>query len=162
MPDYLALAEQLMDLQAQLHQVPIRQDLSALDRGTLFLLNCLHRHGGTAYPKELSRGMSVSSARVAALLNHLEAQGLIRRHPDPADNRQTLVTLTEAGRQMVLRKRDAIRHTVAEALEELGPEDAQAFCRIQEKLVRNFQRRLEASGPGGHQPGKELSATRYE
>ena len=157
MPDYLALAERMMDLRAQLHQLSMRQGLSALDQGTLLLLNRLLLQDGTAYPKDLSRDMSVSSARVAALLNHLEGRGLIRRRPDPADNRQTLVTLTEAGRQMILQRREAIRRTVAGALEELGPEDAQAFCRIQEQLIRNFRRHLKQIGPGGDE--KELTAS---
>ena len=74
MPDYLALAERMMDLRAQLHQLSMRQGLSALDQGTLLLLNRLLLQDGTAYPKDLSRDMSVSSARVAALLNHLEGR----------------------------------------------------------------------------------------
>lgn len=143
MPDYKTLAGRLMELQTQLHRVPIRQNLSALDQGTLFLLNHLYQHSGTAHPKELSRGMSVSSARVVTLLNHPEKRGLVQRHPDPEDSRQVLVTLTDAVCRIIRQKREEIWQTVTEAFEELGPADAAAYLRIQETIVRNFHRRPE-------------------
>ena len=141
--DYRILAENLMDLQAQLHHIPLGQTLSALEGGSFFLLNYLNQHASTAHPKELSRGMAVSSARIAALLNHLEGRGLIRRAPDPDDSRQIIVSLTEEGRRHICKKREETLTIVADTLEELGPEDAQAFLRIQEKLLRNFQRHAQ-------------------
>lgn len=151
MADYQALARQLIQLQLSLHQAPISRMLSDLERGTYLALNFLVLHGSSAYPKELSRGMSVSSARVAALLNHLEARGLIRRAPDPGDSRQTIVSLTEAGRQAIQRKRAEITDIVTQTLEELGPEDAEAFVRIHEKLVHNFLLRTRAGDNTGEE-----------
>ena len=145
--DYRLLAEQLVNLQSSLHVTPASRMLSALDRGELLALNYLVRHENAAYPKELSRGMAVSSARVAALLNHLERQGLIRRAPDPADSRQVIVSLTEAGLMEIRRKREEIIQAAMQILEELGPEDAKALLRIQEKLVRSSLRQTQALAP---------------
>lgn len=138
MVDYYTLAEQLMELHVALHIIPINQELAALERGMFFALNFLMFHKRSAYPKELSRGMGVSSARVAALLNHLEKEGLIQRRPDPKDNRQVIVSLTENGIHAIRQKRKEILETVAQTLEELGPEDAQEFLRIQQKLAEKF------------------------
>ena len=138
--DYRQLGERLVDLQTGLHQVPISQELSTLDRGMFFALNYLVQHENMAHPKDLSREMADSSARLAALLNHLEARGLIRRSPDPQDNRQVPISLTEEGIQVIRHKREEIVEVAARTLEELGPEDAEAFLRIREKIVQNFSR----------------------
>lgn len=153
--DYRILAESLMELQSQLHQIPLSQTLSALEGGTFFLLNYLIQHESAAHPKDLSRGMAVSSARIAALLNHLEGRGLIRRVPDPHDSRRIIVSLTEEGRRQICQKREETLAIVADALEELGPEDAQAFLRIQETLIQNFRRRARESAQSKPVDGKE-------
>lgn len=139
--DYRALAEQLVDLQTGLHQIPASRYLFALGQGTFFALNYLATHREVAYPKELSRNMAVSSARIAALLNHMEKQGLITRAADPEDNRQVVVSLTRQGEALIREKRAEAVEAIAETLEQLGPEDAEAYLRIQYKIIRNFMNR---------------------
>ena len=133
--DYHALAEQLMDLHVLLHQSPAGRQLEDLDRGTSLALGYLMAHHKMAHPKELGRGMAVSSARVAALLNHLEEQGLIRRTADPDDNRQTIVSLTAAGEERIRQRRAQAVALRAQVLERLGPEDAAAYLRLRKKLI---------------------------
>ena len=133
--DYHALAEQLMDLHVLLHQSPAGRQLEDLDRGTSLALGYLMAHHKMAHPKELDRGMAVSSARVAALLNHLEDQGLIRRTADPDDNRQTIVSLTAAGEGRIRQRRAQAVALLAQLLERLGPEDAAAYLRLRKKLI---------------------------
>lgn len=155
--EYRLLAEQLVELQSSLHLVPLIQAMSALDRGALFALNYLAHHENTAHPKELSRGMAVSSARVAALLGHLEEQKLIRRTQDPEDSRQVIVALTEEGARTIRRKREEILQTVEQALAELGPEDAAALLRIQEKLIETFLNQARKKAPEDAADGKEAT-----
>ena len=133
--DYHALAEQLMDLHVLLHQSPAGRQLEDLDRGTSLALGYLMAHHKMAHPQELGRGMAVSSARVAALLNHLEDQGLIRRTADPDDNRQTIVSLTAAGEERIRQRRAQAVALLAQLLERLGPEDAAAYLRLRKKLI---------------------------
>ena len=148
MVDYHILAERLVNLHTSLHLVPINQELSALDRGTFFALNYLMLHNHSAYPKDLSRSMGVSSARVAALLNHLEKEGFIQRRPDLKDNRQVIVSITDKGIQAICQKRERILDMIAQALESLGLEDAQTLLRIlRQKLAEKllFQAQKEIS-----------------
>lgn len=92
--------------------------------------------------------MGVSSARVAALLNHLEKEGFIQRRPDLKDNRQVIVSITDKGIQAICQKRERILDMIAQALESLGPEDAQTLLRIlRQKLAEKllFQAQKEIS-----------------
>lgn len=132
--DYSALASELLDVRANLLQVPASQQLSKMVKGELFVLNYLVRHEKTVHPKELSEKMSVSTARIASLLNHMEEKGLIRRTGDPDDNRQVNVQLTQTGKDLVCKVRAETIDYLAKMLESLGPDDAREYIRIQEKI----------------------------
>ena len=138
--DYHALAEKLIDLQYGLHQVPANRQLSILDKGIFFALNYLMAQHKAVNPKELSKEMAVSSARIAALLNHLEEEGLVRRTADPEDKRQIRISLTEEGAQLIHDKRAEVVDILAHTLSQLGPEDANTYIRIQTKIIENFLR----------------------
>lgn len=56
-------------------------------------------------PGELGRRLGVTKSRVTAVTTGLSRRNLIEKHPDPADARVTLLTLTPAGR----RARDQVR-----------------------------------------------------
>ncbi len=45
----------------------------------------------------IQQRLGVDRSEVTRIVKHMEAEGLITRRPDPADNRFTLVQLTEAG-----------------------------------------------------------------
>ena len=95
--DYSALAAELLSFRTALHHLPAVRGLDEMSGGEYFVLHFLLRHGGTAGPSELSRSLYASSARIAALLKHLEAKGWIVRTPDAADVRRVDVVLTEPG-----------------------------------------------------------------
>ncbi|HIW74755.1 MAG TPA: MarR family transcriptional regulator [Firmicutes bacterium] len=138
--DYRALAENLIGLRALLYRMPAIRKLSALERGTFSALNYLAAHREGVHPKELSEKMGISSARVAALLNHMEREGLAARTTDPGDHRQILVLVTEAGERLNRDRTEEAVDIMARAFEELGPEEAEAFLRINRKLVQYFMR----------------------
>jgi len=50
-------------------------------------------------PGELGRRLGVTKSRVTAVTTGLSRHKLIEKHPDPADARVTLLTLTPAGRR---------------------------------------------------------------
>ena len=135
---YEQLANELVQVnEALLHQ-PAQDLLSKLSRGEHFVLNYLLTHYGQAHPTDLSRHMVVSTARIAALLNRMEEEGLIVRLPDSRDNRQTIITPTQFGIQFVQEHRTGLVDAMAKALELLGPEDAQNYLRIQKKILQNL------------------------
>lgn len=136
--DYHALACELLSVRANLLQVPASQQLSKMVKGELFVLNYLVTHEKIVHPKELSEKMAVSTARIASLLNNMEEKKLIRRHADQEDSRQVIVVLTDEGRRRIHQIRGEVLTYICAMLENLGPEDAQAYIRIQNKIWNNF------------------------
>jgi DNA-binding MarR family transcriptional regulator len=84
--------------------LPERSALARLDRG------------GPASSAELARTEQISPQSMGATIGALEARGLVRRDPDPRDGRRSLLSVTEAGRQVLRDKRDAQTQHMARAL----------------------------------------------
>lgn len=135
---YEALADELLHIRANLLRVPAHQKLSNMLRGELFVLNYLYDHDTIVHPKELSENLSVSTARIASLLKHMEEKELIVRTPDPEDSRQIIVRLTPAGKHTIQKYRKDVLSYLARTLENLGPDDAREYIRIQKKIYCNY------------------------
>ena len=133
--DYTQLAIQLIDLRAAAPQIKMERTMAQAVRGEVLALNYLAANGNQAYPKDMSRALMLTTARVAAMLKSLEGQGMVTRTPDPSDSRQVIVSLTEKGVTLVEERRTGMVRSVAKMLEALGEEDAKAYVRIQAKLI---------------------------
>lgn len=74
-----------------------------LSRGDFDVLATLRRAGVPFQlaPKELTRSLMLTSGGMTGRLDRLEARGLVRRSPDPADRRGLTITLTDPGRALV-------------------------------------------------------------
>ena len=137
---YQTLANELLHIRMNLLQVPASQKLSGILRGELFVLNYLYNREDGVHPKELSEKLSVSTARIASLLNHMEEKHLVVRETDPEDSRQVLVRLTPDGSDAIRRCRSEVLASVERMLESLGPDDAREYIRIQEKIYSNYMK----------------------
>lgn len=133
--DYKKMAQEYLTIRTQQLKVPVTQQVTKLVKGELFVLNFLATHKKSVYPKDISREMVVSTARIAAILNQMEDKKWITRTADPEDNRQILVTLTEEGYKVIEQQRERIIESVMEMFEKLGPEDSAEFLRIQKRIV---------------------------
>jgi DNA-binding MarR family transcriptional regulator len=71
---------------------------------------------GPATPSALAKLEQISPQSMGATLGALEGRGLIERHPDVQDGRRAVLSLTDAGRQMLLDRRDARTGQIASAL----------------------------------------------
>jgi DNA-binding MarR family transcriptional regulator len=74
-----------------------------LEPGWHDLLATLRRHGAPFQlrPTDLTTASMLTSSGTTKRLDRLEEAGLIARSPDPADRRGTLITLTDAGRELI-------------------------------------------------------------
>lgn len=133
--DYTQLAIQLIDMRASAPQIKMERTMAQAVRGEVLTLNYLAANGNQAYPKDMSRALMLTTARIAAMLKSLEGQGLVTRTPAPADSQQVIVNLTEKGITLVEERRTGMIRSVSKMLEALGEEDAKAYVRIQAKLI---------------------------
>ena len=105
--------------------------------GEMMILAFLRNRGESVGPGELSREAEISTARVAAALNSLEKKGLITRTPSEDDRRRLWVSLTDAGRKYVDKKREGMIEYHAMMLESLGETDSRELVRILGRLAEN-------------------------
>jgi DNA-binding MarR family transcriptional regulator len=71
---------------------------------------------GPATSSTLARLDQISPQSMGATLAGLEARGLVARQPDPEDGRRAVLSLTEAGQQVLRDKRSARVAQLAQAL----------------------------------------------
>lgn len=94
------------------------------------LLRALQRAGAPRRLGELAQALDVAPRSITAKVDQAEADGQVRRVPDPADRRATLVELTPMGRD-VLRRVSAERSVgAAERLARLTPDERTELLRL--------------------------------
>ncbi|MGA8603498.1 MAG: MarR family transcriptional regulator [Thermoplasmata archaeon] len=89
----------------------------------------------------VARHLSVSAPTVCASVDQLEASGLVTRHRSERDRRAVDLSLTPKGRKVESRVWARIGRVMAEAAEELPPEDVATAVRV----FRELNGRLDAS-----------------
>ena len=100
----------------------------------LKLLYALHCEGSQRMG-DLADALQVTPRSVTALVDGLEAQGQVRRVPDPEDARAKLVRLTARGRNYVAEARRAMAAVESRARRQLGWRRYQAFRTALEELA---------------------------
>ena len=103
--DYIKAAEELLDIQSALQRLPGNSEISRMGRRRVVRALLPAHPRGALLPKEISGVMMVSTARVAALLNGMEAKRLVSRAPYEPDSRRIVVSLTAEGREQIERGR---------------------------------------------------------
>jgi DNA-binding MarR family transcriptional regulator len=96
----------------RLRQVPAEGELSLPESSALRRLE----RGGPATVTALAKAEQISVQSMGATLSALEARGLVDRHPDPADGRRSVMSVTEAGLVALSDKRNARIAQLAQVL----------------------------------------------
>jgi DNA-binding MarR family transcriptional regulator len=115
--------------------------LSFAQYGLLFGLsgNCLMS------ARELADHADLSPATVAQMLEHLEAEGLVRRTRSEQDRRVVLTELTERGAAIVAERHAQMEPRWRAALAGLSPEELRAGARVLGAIADYFDGLLEQS-----------------
>lgn len=108
--------------------------------------------------QELAEGIGLPASRIVALVDDLEAAGLVERRPNPRDRRAHAVTLTARGRE-VMRDVHAvgIAHE-AEVTASLSSEERRELVALLVRLAEQLDVPLDvhpetAASPEAHPPG---------
>jgi DNA-binding MarR family transcriptional regulator len=102
--------------------------------------------------RQLAEALAVTPRRVTALVDALEADGLVERHRHPTDGRSTLVTITKEGLKHQAIDWQQHQSTVGVAFGDLTAEQQQQLLQISKDLTNAFRARLAgraASAKGG-------------
>jgi DNA-binding MarR family transcriptional regulator len=128
------------------------QEYGISHAGFKVLINLLHEQKAEGLsPANLSSICGVTRATVTGILDTLENNSWIERHPDPNDRRGLLIQLTDSGRA----KLDTIlpKHygRIAQSMTVLSP-DEQDTLRL---LIQKFSKGLDAFQSHNLEPKKE-------
>jgi DNA-binding MarR family transcriptional regulator len=106
----------------------------------VFAKQCLHpaqaicvavlAHHGELAQSEIADALILSRPSVTRLLQRMERGGLVFRRPSDTDQRQTLVSLTSAGRDLQHRMDEAEAEYAMSTLAQLSDDDRAQLARI--------------------------------
>jgi DNA-binding MarR family transcriptional regulator len=127
-PDPVAVASAVQKSIAfyarRLRQAPVQDAVSDPEMTALARLN----EAGPATPSALARAERITPQAMGATVSELVRRGLAERRPDPGDARLTIVSLTEAGRQVMRNKESArIRQLAGVLAEQFTREELRAL-----------------------------------
>lgn len=110
------------------------------------------RRSGPPYrlsPTALYSSLLVSSGAMTNRIDRLEAMGLVKRIPDPADGRSSLVALTPKGRRRVDVMIEKHARNEIRLLEGLKGSDRAVLARLLRELLLSFDDHPRARSNGG-------------
>jgi len=98
------------------------------------------RNGAEMPQKDLAKFAKIEQPSMAQMLARMERDGLIRRKPDPADGRSSLVSLTDAARERLPAARQALEEGREAVLAGFSAEEVQTLLRLMRRLNQNLDR----------------------
>jgi DNA-binding MarR family transcriptional regulator len=91
-----------------------------LSHAALNALAVIEGAGGPVPAGQVSAQMHISTATMTSVLDTLERNGYVHRHPDPADRRRVLVDITPAAQAVLDQVLPAVQQIVTATLSPLG------------------------------------------
>ncbi len=123
------------------------------------LLSALRKHPAPPIMREVCDDLGTTPRAVTALVDGLEAEGLVRRVPHASDRRATVLVLTDEGERVT----DALWHDhirqASSLFDELSETDQRELLRILGLLIDGLHRRGQRTSPGGAATGTGGAAT---
>jgi DNA-binding MarR family transcriptional regulator len=120
----------------RLRQVQPEGELTLPESAALARLD----RGGPTTASALARLEQISPQSMGATLGALEARGLIERRPDPEDGRRAMLSVTDAGLQVLHNRRNARTQQLAQALSaEFTPAELEQLMAVAPLLERLAQ-----------------------
>ena len=97
------------------------------------------KDGDSRSQTELARWARVEQPTMAQLLARMERDGIIRREPDPADRRSSLISLTQEARDRLPAGRAILQQSNKEMTRGLSAEDLQTLIALLRRVLGNLE-----------------------
>jgi DNA-binding MarR family transcriptional regulator len=118
-------------------------------------------HQGAARPAELRDRLHLPAQTITGVLDQLQAAGLIRRTPHPADRRSTLAELTAAGHTAIAAVCPPLIEIEVDCLARLTPAEQRQLAgllgRIQERITQRHAAAGQAPLPARTTPTPKVA-----
>ncbi|NJP89720.1 winged helix-turn-helix transcriptional regulator [Nonomuraea sp. FMUSA5-5] len=101
------------------------------------------RRGGETSHSDLRRALGIDGASITRLVKEFEAEGLVGRRLDPADNRYTLAALTPAGERAAAELERAHQAYQERLLDGITAQQRQTVLDVLRRLHANMNRQQE-------------------
>jgi DNA-binding MarR family transcriptional regulator len=108
-------------------------------RGYHYRLLANLQESGPGSQAELGRRSGIHLGDVVTALNELEAEGYVRRTPDPEDRRRNIITITDAGRTRLDVLETQVTAVQDELLAPLSPAERQNLVELLAKLLNHHR-----------------------
>jgi DNA-binding MarR family transcriptional regulator len=88
---------------------------------------------------ELARWAKVEQPTMAQLLSRMERDGIVRREPDPADRRSSLISLTDQARANLPAGREILIRGNADMTKGLSDAEVSTLLSLLERVLANIE-----------------------
>jgi MarR family transcriptional regulator for hemolysin len=105
--------------------------------GTWWVLRHLHNAGPQAQA-DIARSVGVAGSTLTRRMEQMEADGLITRTTDDADNRRIVVSISERGEALRKAQRERTEAEEGRLVEGVAPEDLEALKRVVDRIRANL------------------------
>lgn len=136
--DYEKIAIQWIDKMMEMRINKKENKITNSIRGKEFVLFYIYQKNDVVEPGELSKCLSLSTARIAKILSQLEHEDLLTRSLNLEDRRKINVSLTSKGKNVAKINKDDLVLQITEVLKHLGSDDAKEYLRITNKLLEIY------------------------
>lgn len=127
MNNFEDLKDELLVAISDLFTSDFFEQLSKTQEGEVSVLLFIYRYGESTIPSLISECLSISRARVTAIITTLNEKGLVKFERNKQDRRKLMVSITEFGIQEIKEKLDILDAKLLKMLERLGLEKSQTF-----------------------------------
>lgn len=129
-PVLSALREFLRADERMRKRIQREMDMNETDLRAVRMLAAAELSGTSVSPRDLSRGLDISTASTTKLLDRLEADGRLRREPHPTDRRGLHVVLTDHVHHEVRDTLGQMHARMREVADEMTPEESATVSRF--------------------------------
>src|ERR1700733_12124008 len=112
------------------------------------------KDGARMSQTELARWAKVEQPTMAQMLTRMERDGIIKREPDPADGRSSLISLTKQARARLPAGRAVLRQGNVEMTQGLSAQEVETLLALLRRVLAN----VEAMESGSQAGSKESDA----
>ena len=116
-----------------------RLEAIGLHRGQPKMLRFLGENDGCRQ-KDIADHFFLQAASVSGVLNTLEKQGLIERRQNPRSRRETLIYLTEHGKEKLVQVQKFYEDINKKWFQDFSDEEYRDFMRLLEKMQKSLAR----------------------